>query len=114
IQHRPDGNGRAAAQLRQHDEGVAHAARRRGPGDLYAASHALDRLDRSRAISRRRVTLSLVGIVPGLDRLAREPMMPNLAISLHATTEEQRTALVPPNRKYSLASLIETCRKVPV
>jgi 23S rRNA (adenine2503-C2)-methyltransferase len=66
------------------------------------------------AVSPRRVTLSTVGIVPGLERLANEPLMPNLAISLHATTEEQRTALVPPNRKYSLASLLETCRKFPL
>jgi 23S rRNA (adenine2503-C2)-methyltransferase len=66
------------------------------------------------AVSPRRVTLSTVGIVPGLERLAHEPLMPNLAISLHATTEEQRTALVPPNRKYSLASLIEVCRKFPL
>src|SRR5215510_10616497 len=43
-------------------------------------------------ISPRRVTLSTVGIVPGLERLAREPLMPNLAVSLHATTDEQRTA----------------------
>ena len=66
------------------------------------------------AISPRRVTLSTVGIVPGLERLAKEPLMPNLAISLHATTEDQRTALVPPNRKYSLASLLEACRKFPL
>jgi len=66
------------------------------------------------AISPRRITLSTVGIVPGLERLAQEPLMPNLAISLHATTEDQRTALVPPNKKYSLASLLETCRKFPL
>src|SRR4029079_11624406 len=42
------------------------------------------------------------------------PLMPNLAISLHATTEDQRTALVPPNQKYSLASLLEACRKFPL
>jgi 23S rRNA (adenine2503-C2)-methyltransferase len=66
------------------------------------------------AISPRRITLSTVGIVPGLERLANEPLMPNLAISLHAATEDQRTALVPPNRKYSLASLLETCRKFPL
>jgi 23S rRNA (adenine2503-C2)-methyltransferase len=66
------------------------------------------------AISPRRVTLSTVGIVPGLERLAREPLMPNLAISLHATTEEQRNALVPPNRKYSLAAILETCRRFPL
>ena len=55
------------------------------------------------AISPRRVTLSTVGIVPGLERLAREPLMPNLAISLHATTDAQRTELVPPNKRYPLA-----------
>ena len=66
------------------------------------------------AISPRRVTLSTVGIVPGLERLAREPLMPNLAISLHATTEEQRTMLVPPNRKYPLAQIIDTCKRFPL
>jgi 23S rRNA (adenine2503-C2)-methyltransferase len=66
------------------------------------------------AISPRRITLSTVGIVPGLERLAREPLMPNLAISLHATTEEQRTALVPPNAKYSLAAILEACRRFPL
>jgi 23S rRNA (adenine2503-C2)-methyltransferase len=66
------------------------------------------------AVSPRRVTLSTVGIVPGLRRLAHEPLMPNLAISLHATTDEQRTALVPPNRKYPLAEILETCRHFPL
>jgi 23S rRNA (adenine2503-C2)-methyltransferase len=66
------------------------------------------------AISPRRVTLSTVGIVPGLDRLAREPLMPNLAVSLHATTDEQRTALVPPNRKYPLADILAACRRFPL
>src|SRR5688572_16040737 len=66
------------------------------------------------AVSPRRVTLSTVGIVPGIEKLAREPLMPNLAISLHATTEEQRTALVPPNRKYSLAQILDACRKFPL
>lgn len=66
------------------------------------------------AISPRRVTLSTVGIVPGLERLAQEALMPNLAISLHATTDEQRTALVPPNRKYPLAQILDTCRQFPL
>ena len=66
------------------------------------------------AVSPRRVTLSTVGIVPGLDRLAGEPLMPNLAISLHATTDEQRSALVPSNRKYSLASILDACRRFPL
>ena len=66
------------------------------------------------AVSPRRVTLSTVGIVPGLQRLAHEPLMPNLAISLHATTDEQRTDLVPPNRKYPLADILDTCRRFPL
>jgi 23S rRNA (adenine2503-C2)-methyltransferase len=66
------------------------------------------------AISPRRVTLSTVGIVPGLERLAREPFMPNLAVSLHATTEDQRTMLVPPNRKYPLSQIIDTCKRFPL
>jgi 23S rRNA (adenine2503-C2)-methyltransferase len=66
------------------------------------------------ALSPRRVTLSTVGIVPGLERLAREPLMPNLAVSLHATTDEQRTALVPPNKKYPLADILGACRRFPL
>ena len=66
------------------------------------------------AVSPRRITLSTVGIVPGLERLAREPLMPNLAVSLHATTDEQRTALVPPNRKYPLADILDACRRFPL
>jgi len=66
------------------------------------------------AVSPRRVTLSTVGIVPGLQRLAHEPLMPRLAISLHATTDEQRSELVPPNRKYPLAEILETCRRFPL
>lgn len=66
------------------------------------------------AVSPRRVTLSTVGIVPGLERLAREPLMPNLAVSLHATTDEARTALVPPNRKYPLADILDACRRFPL
>ena len=70
--------------------------------------------DQGLAVSPLRVTLSTVGIIPGLERLAREPFMPNLAISLHATTDEQRTALVPPNRRYPLADLLQACRQFPL
>ena len=65
-------------------------------------------------VSPRRVTLSTVGIVPGLERLAQEALMPNLAVSLHATTDAQRTALVPPNAKYPLAAILDACRRFPV
>ncbi|HXT30663.1 MAG TPA: radical SAM protein, partial [Vicinamibacterales bacterium] len=66
------------------------------------------------SVNPRRVTLSTVGVLPALERLATEPLMPNLAISLHATTEEQRDLLVPINRKYGLKELLEACRRFPV
>ena len=66
------------------------------------------------AVSPRRVTLSTVGVLPALERLATEPFMPNLAISLHATTEEQRDRLVPINRKYGLQDLLDACRRFPL
>ena len=66
------------------------------------------------AMSGRRMTLSTVGVLPALERLATEPMMPNLAISLHATTEEQRDMLVPVNRKYGLKELLDACRRFPL
>lgn len=66
------------------------------------------------AVAPRRITLSTVGLVPAIKKLAEEPVMPNLAISLHATTDEQRDALVPINRKYPLADLLDACRSFPL
>src|SRR5262249_13681489 len=66
------------------------------------------------ALPQRRVTLSTVGLLPALERLAREPVMPNLAISLHAPTDVQRGELVPINRKYGVADIIEACKRFPV
>src|SRR5882724_4514382 len=60
-------------------------------------------------VSARRVTLSTVGLLPALERLAKEPAMPNLAISLHAPTDLQRGELVPINRKYGVGDIIEAC-----
>jgi 23S rRNA (adenine2503-C2)-methyltransferase len=66
------------------------------------------------AVTPRRVTLSTIGVLPALERLATEPLMPNLAISLHATTEDQREALVPVNRKYGLIEILDACRRFPL
>jgi 23S rRNA (adenine2503-C2)-methyltransferase len=66
------------------------------------------------AVGAKSITLSTVGLVPQLDKLAQEELMPNLAISLHATTEEQRAAIVPPTKKYSLHDIIEACRRFPL
>jgi 23S rRNA (adenine2503-C2)-methyltransferase len=66
------------------------------------------------AVPPRRVTISTVGLVPALVRLAEEPYMPNLAVSLHATTGAQRDLLVPANRKYRIEDVIDACRRFPV
>ena len=66
------------------------------------------------AVSPRRITLSTVGVLPNLERLATEALMPNLAISLHSTTEDQRDRLVPVNRKYGLRDLLDACRRFPL
>ncbi|HXH07973.1 MAG TPA: 23S rRNA (adenine(2503)-C(2))-methyltransferase RlmN [Vicinamibacterales bacterium] len=66
------------------------------------------------AVPARRMTLSTVGVLPALERLAREPLMPNLAVSLHATTEALRDRLVPVNRKYGLRDLLDACRRFPL
>jgi 23S rRNA (adenine2503-C2)-methyltransferase len=59
------------------------------------------------------VTLSTSGIVPGIERLAKETRRPKLAISLNASNEAQRDALMPINKKYPLSKLLAACRDFP-
>jgi 23S rRNA (adenine2503-C2)-methyltransferase len=66
------------------------------------------------SVSPRRITLSTSGIVPGIRRLAVEPVVPNLAISLNATTDSVRDTLIPINRKWNIAALLEACRDFPL
>ncbi len=66
------------------------------------------------AISPRRITLSTSGVVPAIQRLAAEPLLPNLAISLNATTDEVRDILIPINRKWNIAALLDACRSLPL
>jgi len=66
--------------------------------------------DNAYGLSRRRVTLSTSGIVPGIDRL-RDACPVALAVSLHAPNDALRDALVPINRKYPLAQLLAACRR---
>ncbi|MBI2993929.1 MAG: 23S rRNA (adenine(2503)-C(2))-methyltransferase RlmN [Gammaproteobacteria bacterium] len=61
-------------------------------------------------LAHKRVTLSTVGVVPGIDRLA-ETSQVSLAVSLHAPTDELRNLLVPINRRYPLAELLAACRR---
>jgi 23S rRNA (adenine2503-C2)-methyltransferase len=66
------------------------------------------------AIPLRKITLSTSGILPGIRRLAEEAVRPKLAVSLNATTDEQRDVLMPINRKYPLAELLAVCRSYPL
>ncbi|MFZ3244665.1 MAG: 23S rRNA (adenine(2503)-C(2))-methyltransferase RlmN [Candidatus Acidiferrales bacterium] len=65
-------------------------------------------------ISPKHATLSTSGIIPGIEKLATEKVRPKLAISLNASTDEQREKIMPINRKYPLAKLLEACRNYPL
>ena len=64
------------------------------------------------SISKRRITLSTAGVVPMMDRCGEE-LDVNLAVSLHAVTDDVRDELVPLNRKYPIAELLEACKRYP-
>lgn len=59
----------------------------------------------------RSFTVSTAGIVPGIDRLANEGLQVNLAVSLHAADDALRSRLVPVNRQYPIAELLDACRR---
>jgi len=63
--------------------------------------------------SARRVTVSTVGIVPAMARLVQDTAV-NLAVSLSATTDAQRSRIMPVNRRYPLETLLTMCRSLPI
>ena len=71
---------------------------------------AITRLHDEIGFSARHLTVSTVGLVPGIRRLAQEALPVNLAVSLHAARDELRDELVPVNRRWPLAGLLEACR----
>jgi len=70
---------------------------------------AIERLHGDIGISARHITVSTVGIIPGIRRLAAETLPVNLAVSLHAANDELRNELVPINKRYPLADLATAC-----
>jgi 23S rRNA (adenine2503-C2)-methyltransferase len=71
---------------------------------------AVERLHGAIGMSARHLTISTVGVVPGIRRLATEQLPVNLAVSLHAANDELRDELVPINRRYPLGTLGAACR----
>jgi 23S rRNA (adenine2503-C2)-methyltransferase len=62
----------------------------------------------------RRITISTAGIVPKIRELAGDPRRPKIAVSLNASNDAQRDAIMPLNRKYPLAQLLDACRAIPL
>jgi len=78
--------------------------------DNVVSAMNLMKEDHAYGLSRRRVTLSTSGLVPAIDKLA-ETSDVSLAISLHATNDELRNKLVPINKSYPIAELMDACRR---
>ena len=73
--------------------------------------NAVERLHGDLGISARHITISTVGIIPGIRSLATRPLPVNLAVSLHAANDALRDELVPINRRYPIADLVAACRE---
>jgi 23S rRNA (adenine2503-C2)-methyltransferase len=69
--------------------------------------------DHGMGVAPARITLSTAGLVAGIERLGREPVFPNLSISLTGLTNTARDALMPINRKYPIETVMDAVRKLP-
>jgi 23S rRNA (adenine2503-C2)-methyltransferase len=70
---------------------------------------AIERMHGALGLSARHLTISTVGLVPGIRKLASRPLPVNLAVSLHAANDALRNELVPINKRYPLGALMEAC-----
>ncbi len=78
--------------------------------NVDAVWESVERLHGDLGLSARHITVSTVGIVPGMRRLADLPLPVTLAVSLHAPDDELRNELVPVNRRYPIADVIDAAR----
>jgi 23S rRNA (adenine2503-C2)-methyltransferase len=74
-----------------------------------AVWRSVERLHADLGLSARHITISTVGIIPGIRALATRPLPVNLAVSMHAANDELRNRLVPINRRYPIDELIGAC-----
>jgi len=75
-----------------------------------AVWRAVEHLHGDLGLSARHITISTVGVVPGIRKLSQRPLPVNLAVSLHAANDELRDELVPLNRRYGIDTLVDACR----
>jgi 23S rRNA (adenine2503-C2)-methyltransferase len=78
--------------------------------NLDEVEPALELLHRDLGLSARRITVSTVGVVPGIERLRAFPLPVTLAVSLHAPDDALREELVPLNRRYPIADVLDAAR----
>lgn len=71
---------------------------------------AIERIHGDLGLSARHITVSTIGIVPGIRALAERPLPVNLAVSLHAANDELRSELIPMNKRYPIRDLLDACR----
>ena len=72
---------------------------------------AIERIHDDIGLSARHITVSTVGVVPGIRKLAQRPLPVTLALSLHAANDELRESLVPLNRRYPIDMLMDACQE---
>ena len=105
---------RFAAELKERGERLSNVVMM-GMGEPFhnydATVSAVRRMMSDLGIGARHITISTVGLVPAIDRFADEGLQVGLAISLHAATDSQRSALLPVNRRFDIEALIESCRR---
>jgi 23S rRNA (adenine2503-C2)-methyltransferase len=82
--------------------------------NLREVADALWRLENLFNISKRRITISTAGFVPGVKELTKKACGTNLAVSLNATTDRIRNKLMPINRGYPIRTLLDACRHYPL
>ena len=77
--------------------------------NLDVVWRSVERFHGDLGLSARHITISTVGVIPGIRSLKDRPLPVNLAVSLHAANDELRDELVPLNRRYPIADLIDAC-----
>ncbi|MCB2180368.1 23S rRNA (adenine(2503)-C(2))-methyltransferase RlmN [bacterium] len=103
-----------ARQLRETDEVVTNIVYM-GMGEPFhnydAVMKSIEIMNHAEGLNlgARRFTISTVGLIPGIKRFTEEKSQVNLAISLHATTNENRSSMMPVNKRYPIEDLIQAC-----